>query len=286
MHWRTRYALRANEIDPNWLRERGAKKSDIGPVDEHYNSYVFHLDSRNPQAAEIETRVHSTVKFWFRSIIWTEAELEDASIWLIYPTRQSGYPQPDDDFGYLDETCHPERCGKCGAGQEQRAPFRMKGEVKWARSSFFCLHWTTGAIFLDKAVWESVFRPIGIEAWPVLSKGGKELQSVVQLRPQGRLTVKPESSHLEVCKVCGFHKRNILFDAEYQVEGKLGAGCLYDSTNLMGSGLAAMRYMLATSQFRNAYLKADLNGLRFLVARLEGEPRTSGPLPEYLQDNA
>lgn len=105
--------------------------------------------------------------------------------WYHIVTGQFGYPQPADDFGYLQETYIPHAgCPTCNRGKIQNKPFRFRSEPKAKHSQFIGLNWVFDEIFVREPV-KSVFEKNGITgirfSRPVFHKSGKELETIYQL---------------------------------------------------------------------------------------------------------
>lgn len=141
---------------------------------------------------------------------FSKEEIE-AAAFLQLSAGQKGYPYPrPGSFGYLKATYDlTEYCEKCGSGARQIAPFQMKGEPKWGKSRIFTLNWVFDQFFVPPAVWDEVFRPLGIGRLPVLHyRTREELQTVVQLEIT-RTADSPLAMGdypFEVCAVCGRKK--------------------------------------------------------------------------------
>ena len=156
-------------------------------------------------------RVKALIDQWnpadFVRTEFTGVELDSASL-LQMLGYQKGYPQPEDDLGYLKATYDlAEYCPECGIGKKQVTPFRMKGEPKWGGKHILQLNWVYDEYFVPTTVWEEVFHPLGIGRLAVTEhRTGRELRTVVQLDIND--TVKSELSlggryPLEICRSCG-----------------------------------------------------------------------------------
>jgi hypothetical protein len=138
-------------------------------------------------------------------------ERDSAAYLQLCPSWHHGYPQPDDDFGYHEATYDLKRyCAKCDVGPTQVAPFRMKGEPRWGRRGILQLNWVFDEFFVVPAIWESIFRPLGIGCRPVLNhRTGNELKTVVQLKIDhyARSTLSLTAQYAsEICESCGQKK--------------------------------------------------------------------------------
>ena len=133
-----------------------------------------------------------------------EFELANASFLRFKSQSFTGFPQPEDDFGYLKLTYDlSQYCDECGMGALQNAPFRLIGEPKWGRRATFQTHWVPDAIFIRPDIYQAVFEPFAIGSWPVLTKSGKLLEGVLQLKLETLVSVSPARDlPQQRCKKC------------------------------------------------------------------------------------
>ena len=146
---------------------------------------------------------------------YTAQDLAQAA-WLdMLPNNSAlGYPQPDNpedgEPDYLDLTYDrnaPGYCPRCNMYKVQRAPFRIKSEPR-AKAGAFGLHWIFDEIFVRPEVYEAVFRPFGLDYWPVLHhRSGRPLETVLQLKID-KISESPRAlaammgGWVETCPVC------------------------------------------------------------------------------------
>lgn len=173
-------------VEPTWL---------LVKIDED--------DSRWPEIAAMIVRYsvldqcHST---------FSPEECREAT-WLdLVPSWHCGYPMPDDDFGYLQQTYNLERyCPHCGVGKCQKAPFRLRSEPNWGTKKIMQVNWIFDEFFVTPDAWKEVFQPNGIECYPVIHhRSGKELATVVQLRIDAVLQepLNMEGYRFQTCPEC------------------------------------------------------------------------------------
>ena len=204
-------------------------------------------------------------------IVWTEfsdSELKKAHYLRMQPGWHHGYPQPEDDFGYLnlsyDLTSY---CSSCGIGAHQINPFRMKGEPRWGKRHILQLNWIYDEFFVLPQVWERVFRPFGISYIPVLHhRTGKKLNTVVQLDIKLIASSKLQLANhpYEICKVCK-RKKYLPF-----VKGKFPSftGALPDAhavktQEYFGSGAEAFREIVISSALFHEITAHKIKGAKF-----------------------
>jgi hypothetical protein len=145
--------------------------------------------------------------------IFTTAEIQGASWLAMRPKFAWGYPQPEDDSGYLDLSFDlTNYCRHCGTGSRQIAPIRFSGEPTWGKRHILQTNWIFDEYFAQPATWQDLFRPFGVECMPVIHhKTNKELKTVVQLKLENTATSRLEiaTDHpYELCAECGRIKYN------------------------------------------------------------------------------
>jgi hypothetical protein len=126
--------------------------------------------------------------------------------WYRILTGQSGYPQPDGDFGYLDATYDlSDACPTCGVGKKQENPFRFKSEPKARRRHFLGLNWVFDQIFIQDEIKEKIeaenIQGISFSR-PVIHKSGEPMVSIYQLHVETYLSAPFEGHNLrtEICE--------------------------------------------------------------------------------------
>lgn len=145
---------------------------------------VFVINEDDPRWPAVKSLMDEWKAIDLCTTTFSSRELRSASWLTMSSTWHHGYPMPDEDFGYLDETYDlTDYCSDCGIGAEQKAPFRLRGEPRWGKKSIFSLNWVFDEFFVTPDAWKSVFKPLGFERWPVLAhRSDRELKTVVQLR--------------------------------------------------------------------------------------------------------
>ena len=114
------------------------------------------------------------------------------------------------NFGYIQETYDVTNyCEVCGIGAVQRNSFRLLSEPTWGNKSILQLNWVYDCFFTTPEVYETVFRPFGIDIMPVVShKTGKRLERVVQLiiERSANLMSYPTRLLIHTCVECSRNK--------------------------------------------------------------------------------
>jgi len=199
---------------------------------------------------------------------FSDAEIASAR-WLVPGiTQAQGFPQPRDaEFGYREATFDTsEFCETCGVGMRQKAPFQMKGDPNWGRRGILQLHWVSDVFFAKPDVWQSVFKPLGVDARPVTKPSGAILEKVVQLVIDETVPTAVADLPPQVCLICGRAKYN------HVVRGRSPAPLIEPPAHLVwsrewfGSGGAADHEVLMSGDLASAVRRAGVRGLTFGVA--------------------
>jgi len=135
---------------------------------------------------------------------FTKDEIESGH-WLTIGAWHHGYPQPNElDFGFLQATYDlTDYCDRCGIGLKQKAPFQMKREPKWGTRGILQMNWVFDEIFVRPKIWSSIFEPHHVACRPVTDRRGAELESVVQLVVEEKVSLVTEGlARREPCVAC------------------------------------------------------------------------------------
>lgn len=202
---------------------------------------------------------------------FTDAELNETLYLKLNPQWHLGYPQPENDFGYLAATFEESGlCRTCGIGKQQHAPFRFAREPAWGRRHVLQLNWVFDVYFCQAEVWRRVFKEFGIESRIALHhRSGEPLESVIQLVPQGSVPFTrtlADRTH-ECCKVCRRTKYNPIvrgFFPRPEVDTNLH---LFTSVEEFGSCASAHHAVLISQNLYRAIAKANLKGVSFMAVK-------------------
>lgn len=262
--------LDIGEDQPEWPKvERLAAKYDLGPIS-------------------------------FRTV-FTEDEV-DAAEWLeMGASGQHGYPQPEDDFGFIEATFDvSDYCHICGIGGLQNAPFRLRAEPKAAHSQFLQLNWVFDEFFVRREAREGLmtegltgfgFRPVvlhktdepsvQVEQMQILSVLPPALDraglTAVTCKPQNeewRPGMQPGHAERRGDPYCGRVKYHLKYRGPLRFEHTALAGApdVVKTHEWFGSGGQAFRLVLVSQRFRQAVLKAKWRGLYFEPVELNESP--------------
>ncbi len=188
-------------------------------------------------------------------------ELNGSSI-LVYRNGGwiNGYPQPDDTHEWQDIVYDKSAyCDNCDCGLIQKAPFRLKKAPEWKNRHAFGLEWVYDAIFVKKETYETLYKPVGIDCWPVmLHKKETVIEDTVQLKlPVSNVALDLSRQKFEQCKKCGTKKYvNQIEGFFHSFKGSVNPQFqIFKSLEDYGSGHAANKWIFVTQEMRQQIIK-------------------------------
>ncbi len=238
------------------------------------------------QAGAVEDRsISFGVKF-------TPADVRRAD-WAFWQTTGfTGYPQPQGTYkqSTYDRAGACDVCDDYADGKRQIAPFRMRGEPPLGRRSIMQLHWVPDAWFVTRQAYEVVFAPFGIAARPALTKGGRELKSVVQLVIEEFVPVDEYRIGGQICDQCETFRPSVRLTNYAPAPLLDPTGPLAFTTTTYGSGAQNFHETLVRRDLREAITAAGLRGTRFhpcgsAEARRDFQEKTHVPAELMKADN-
>ena len=195
---------------------------------------------------------------------FSDAELDGAQFLGLIASGQFGYPEPSEDWGYLDATFDAsEHCRICGVGAKQIAPFRLKEPPTARKNSVIQLNWIFDEYFVASGVWASVFKPSGVRSRPVvLHQTGRVIESTVQIRIDAICEVESDRLPMQECGACGRIKY------EYSLRGPYPAPVsptaeIFKSSQWFGAGGRAFRLVMVSRDVFRRVREAGLRGITF-----------------------
>ena len=205
---------------------------------------------------------------------FSRSEIESASSLCMFGKSNSGYPQPEEDFGYLAETYDlTDYCSNCGTGYRQVRPFRLK-TIPELECNVLQLNWVFDEFFVARQVWADVFTSFGIECWPVIAhKSGDEVESVVQLKIEHRVDLATRKEEGNKCEVCRRWKipLSLIGFAPAPVDRETH---ICRSTQFFGSGGQAFNRIVISASLCNRIRDAKLRGVQFYPCEQDQRRRT------------
>jgi hypothetical protein len=197
---------------------------------------------------------------------FTEDELLNAEFCTVSNCWSSGYPQPEGGNKYLEVTYDLSNyCPACGTGLEQNASFRMSGEPKWGKRSFFALIGVYDELFTTPDVWATVFKPLDVEYRQVLSqRTGMPLESCVQLVVEATANVAIPTEHpRHRCQACGIDRWEVFERGFYPGPVSGQAAPILKSAQYFGTGVASYRQIIFSNALRRRVTEHRLEGIEF-----------------------
>ncbi len=206
--------------------------------------------------------------------------------WFIIRTGEYQYPQPADDFGYLNFTFNLDNyCDNCGIGKVQKAPFRLKTEPKQKNNQFWGLHWEFGSIFIREKA-KNILEKEKIKgikfSKPVLHKKNLEIEGFYQLHIETILDKGFDNynSQLITCRFNNeenwHNKKNKDYCGRIKYHHPMIGGYLFDkhifnpkydiveTKEYFGSGGSAFRLQIVSKRFKTIVEKNKLKGISFI----------------------
>lgn len=224
----------------------------------------FKIDENDSRWLDVQALVRKFQAVDTASTNFTAAELMKARYLGIAPTWHHGYPEPANDFGYLNLTFDlKDYCKVCGVGKKQIAPFRLKKAPAWGAKSILQLNWIFDEYFVTPTVWERIFAPIGVAARPVIfDKTGEEIDSIVQLTISSVTDLEFDGAY-EKCSCCGRNKFLPISKGFYPAI-KIEEKGIFKSSQYFGSGASAHQMVMVSNLLYKEIKSAGLKGIEFI----------------------
>lgn len=248
------------------FRNLGLDQHEIKSKIVHFVSFdISEDDPRWPHVAQLVKKVRAGD---FTRTEFTEAELEGAKFLVMHPSWHHDYPQPEDDFGYMNATYDlSSYCDECGAGAKQVAPFRMTKPPSWGQKSILQLNWVFDEYFVKPDVWERVFEPLGIKYRPVVqNRTGRIIESVVQLDISTQVEVQMAGHAFSQCSSCGAKLYATRIDGYFPPPLPTAAP-LFKSLQYFGSGARARHEVFISQDLYRKMHSEDVRGAEFQACR-------------------
>lgn len=260
-------------------------KEDLNCVVPGFNySLEFHLFEDDPFFEEVKQAIN---KFNIEPQIGTQYGKDDIKMaeWFFVNTGEYQYPQPDEDFGYLNATFNLDNyCKLCGIGKLQNAPYRLKTEPRQPNNQFWGLHWEFEAVFLRQEA-KNILEKENIKgirfSKPVLNKKNIEIEGFYQLHIDTILENGFDSynTRLITCKIdneenlnndknsncCGRVKFHHPMIGGYNFDKSIFSSAfdIVQSKEYFGSGGSANRLQIVSKKFKSIIEANKLKGLSF-----------------------
>lgn len=197
--------------------------------------------------------------------VFSHRELESAEYLSLEPSWHHGYPQPEENFGYLDTTYDCSGGSReFGVGCIQKAPFRLKKEPNWGKRHILKLNWVFDEYFCKLEVWNDIFRPLGIESIPVEKyRTGEVLKTVVQLKPQIEKNNTLMMEGIEYEMVSGYRRYRNPPAGYFPKLAEKPAADYFQTREYFGSDYDSHHSVIVSGKVYRAIVGAGLRGVSF-----------------------
>jgi hypothetical protein len=232
--------------------------------------------------------------------LFARKEIEEAE-WLEARAKgHHGYPQPEDDFGYIQQTYDTSGyCPRCGIGGVQKAPFRLRAEPKAGHSHFLQLNWVFDELFIRREVCSAlkVSAITGVSfVPPILHESSQPSERVVQMQIDTVLPGGPETSGLQPV-TCKPNNEESAATAGTAIASRVGPYChrikhhrmkkrpfrftrdafagapdVVKSAEWFGSGASAHRLIIVSRKFREIVSRRKWRGIAFEPIEVADSP--------------
>lgn len=232
--------------------------------------------------------------------LFTRKEIEEAE-WLEARAKgHHGYPQPEEDFGYIEQTYDTAGyCPRCGIGGVQKGPFRLRAEPKIEHSHFLQLNWVLDELFIRPEV-SSVMKETKITGIsfvrPILHASNQPSQRIIQMKIDAVLPAGPDTSGMQsitctpgneeskdtvgrilkprLMPYCHRIKYQRMKRGPFRFASNAFAGApdVVKSAEWFGSGASAHRLILVSRRFREMVSRMQWRGISFEPIELSDDP--------------
>lgn len=243
-------------------------RSEIGPVldslglDYDESWLVFDIQEGTAGWPEVSQLMKRYLGQTGCSSTFDDETLREASWLAILAGKPLGYPLPTEDFAYLELSYDlSDYCRNCGIGWMQVAPLRISQDSVPDDADIFGLFWEVSEVFVKKAIWFSVFAPLGVRCWEVVcDETGEPFDSVVQLRVGSESQVDLEIEEDWPREECPDCRRVKLHPGElwryHDIRRERTAGPVARTTEWFGSGGSGWQRILIKQDLCHRLLDA------------------------------
>jgi hypothetical protein len=231
------------------------------------NSFEFIIYEDINLFDEIQNKLEPFDFFQEISTEYDKKDMDKAEWYTIY-SLPCQYPQPDDDFGYLDVTFNLNNyCSNCGIGKIQNAPFRLLKEPKQKGNQFLSLFWEEDTLFVKDEIKNILEKENikGIHFIHPVNKNNVTIEKYWQIIIETVLDngFNSYNTTKETCK-CGNIKYNHPPKEGYNFNGKIfcSAFDFNKSNEYFGSGGQADRINIISKKTYEIINKNRLKGIK------------------------
>lgn len=192
---------------------------------------------------------------------FTKKEISESLLSVKSGRHENGYPMPDLDGGYKELTYDlTDYCPNCGMGFKQKDAFRLKNVPPIGKKQIFGLGWVFDELFIEKSVYEEIFKPLGVKSREVLKyKQDIPFENTVQLvldETQEKLNL--EGYPTENCSVCKRYKYLAMPQGFYPMHKNIIAP-IFKSSEYFGSGALAFKKIFVSKELREKLIAKKID---------------------------
>lgn len=198
---------------------------------------------------------------------FTKQERKEALLSVKSTPSPHGYPMPDMDFGYRELTYDLSNyCDTCGIGFKQKDAFRIKSVPPSGKKQIFSLGWVFDELFVEKKIYDEIFKPLGIKSREVLKyKKETPFEDTVQLMlPEADEKLDLEGYPTETCAKCGRTKYQAMPQGFYPMYEDIIAP-IFKSYEYFGSGASAFKRIFVTKELRDKLVDLKIDKLEWYI---------------------
>lgn len=191
---------------------------------------------------------------------FTKKELKESLLSAKIGNHSHGYPMPNVNGEYLKLTYDlNDYCENCGIGKKQKESFRLKNVPKQGKKRLFSLEWIFDECFVDKNLYNEIFKPLGIKSREVLSYAkNTPFDNTVQLileETEEKLNIK--DNFTESCHKCGRWKYQPMPQDFYPKYENIIAP-IFKSKDWFGTGAEARKRIFITQELREKLIEMKI----------------------------
>ncbi len=238
--------------------------SNLG-IDVQLGFESFEIDESLSAWSELEPLIQDWQAVDVVKTKFTKSELDNAKYLKLSADWHWGYPQPDEDFGYLDKSYDLSTYSKhSGIGKVQKAPIRIKGEPRWGKKNILQLNWLYDLFFIQPNIWESIFKPLNVENMPVIDhKKNTIAKTILQLVPQGMAELKLSGYPSKTCPDTCVEKYLPITKGFFpSIQNDDGLDFI-QSKEFFGSGHSAFQATIISASLYKKLINYKIKGIKF-----------------------
>lgn len=220
---------------------------------------------------ELEPYLKKWGDIGIRYPLFTKKDLMESLLSAKTNAHTHGYPMPAMDRGYLDLTYDlDDYCKECGIGKKQKDAFRLKNVPPKGKKRLFGIGWVFDEYFVDKELYEDVFKPLGIKCRDVLKyKKDIPFESHVQLiLEETEETLELPDNPIESCSSCGRWKYQPMPQGFYPRYKNIIAP-IFKSKEYFGSGAEARKRIFVTKELRDKLIEMKIEKEQWYIPTLD-----------------